>query len=67
MTEQDDPTVDTPPLLVGKKGLIVGVANERSLAWGLARRAAAAGAELAFTYQGEVLLKRVRPLAYRWM
>lgn len=63
MTEQDDPTVDTPPLLVGKKGLIVGVANERSLAWGLARRAAAAGAELAFTYQGEVLLKRVRPLA----
>lgn len=63
MTEQDDPTADTPPLLAGKKGLIVGVANERSIAWGLARRAAAAGAELAFTYQGEVLLKRVRPLA----
>jgi len=63
MTEKDDPTVDTLPLLAGKKGLIVGVANERSLAWGLARRAAAAGAELAFTYQGEVLLKRVRPLA----
>jgi enoyl-[acyl-carrier protein] reductase I len=41
----------------------VGVANERSIAWGLARRAAAAGAELAFTYQGEALLRRVRPLA----
>ena len=63
MTEQDDPTVDTPPILAGKKGLIVGVANDRSIAWGLARRAAAAGAELAFTYQGEVLLKRVQPLA----
>ncbi|MBZ0267344.1 enoyl-ACP reductase [bacterium] len=50
-------------LLAGKKGLIVGVANERSIAWGIARRAAAAGAELAFTYQGEALLKRVTPLA----
>ena len=63
MTEQDDPTLDTPPILTGKKGLVVGVANERSIAWGLARRAAAAGAELAFTYQGEALLRRVRPLA----
>jgi len=50
-------------LLAGKKGLIVGVANDRSIAWGIARQAAAAGAELAFTYQGEALFKRVRPLA----
>ena len=50
-------------LLAGKKGLIVGVANERSIAWGIARRAAAAGATLGFTYQGEALERRVRPLA----
>ena len=50
-------------LLEGRKGLIVGVANERSIAWGIARRARAAGADLAFTYQGEALLKRVTPLA----
>jgi enoyl-[acyl-carrier protein] reductase I len=50
-------------LLAGKKGLIVGVANERSIAWGIARRAAAAGARLAFTFQGEALERRVRPLA----
>ena len=54
---------ETPNLLAGKRGLIVGVANNRSIAWGIARRAAAAGADLAFTYQGEVLLKRVAPLA----
>lgn len=54
---------DTPQILAGKKGLIVGVANERSIAWGIAQRAAAAGAELAFTYQGDALLKRVTPLA----
>jgi enoyl-[acyl-carrier protein] reductase I len=52
-------------LLAGRKGLVVGVANERSIAWGIARRAAQAGAELAFTYQGEGLEKRVRPLAER--
>ena len=52
-------------LLAGRKGLVVGVANERSIAWGIARRAAQAGAELAFTYQGESLEKRVRPLAER--
>ena len=50
-------------LLAGKKGLIVGVANERSIAWGIARRAAGAGASLAFTFQGEALERRVRPLA----
>ena len=51
------------PLMGGKKGLIMGIANERSLAWGIARTVAAHGAELAVTYQGEVLEKRVRPLA----
>ena len=49
--------------LAGRRGLIMGVANDRSLAWGIARATAAAGAELAFTYQGEALAKRVRPLA----
>ena len=50
-------------LLAGKRGLIMGVANDKSLAWGIARKAAAQGAELAFTYQGEALERRVRPLA----
>ncbi len=50
-------------LMQGKRGLIMGVANERSLAWGIAKAVAARGAELAFTYQGEALGKRVRPLA----
>jgi enoyl-[acyl-carrier protein] reductase I len=49
-------------LMAGKRGLIMGVANDRSLAWGIARTLAAHGAELAFTYQGEALGKRVRPL-----
>ncbi|MBM3518492.1 MAG: enoyl-ACP reductase FabI [Alphaproteobacteria bacterium] len=51
------------PLMAGKKGLIMGVANERSIAWGIARAVAAEGAELAFTYQNEALGKRVLPLA----
>ncbi len=49
--------------LAGKRGLIMGVANNRSIAWGIARAVRNAGAELAFTYQGEALEKRVRPLA----
>ena len=49
--------------LKGKRGLIMGVANDRSIAWGIAEMAAASGAELAFTYQGDALEKRVRPLA----
>lgn len=49
--------------LQGRRGLVMGVANERSLAWGIASACAAQGAELAFTYQGETLGKRVRPLA----
>ncbi len=50
-------------LMAGKRGVIMGVANDRSLAWGIAAACAAQGAELAFTYQGEALEKRVRPLA----
>ena len=50
-------------LMTGKRGLIMGVANDRSLAWGIARHLAKEGAELAFSYQGEALEKRVRPLA----
>jgi len=50
-------------LMQGKKGLVLGLANDRSLAWGISQQAALHGAELAFTYQGEALEKRVRPLA----
>ena len=52
-------------VMAGKKGLIMGIANERSLAWGIASAAAAQGADLAITYQGEALRKRVLPLAER--
>src|SRR5260370_4697033 len=50
-------------LMAGKQGLVMGVANERSIAWGIARALHGEGARLAFTYQGEALGKRVRPLA----
>lgn len=50
-------------LMSGKRGLIMGVANDRSIAWGIAKALADAGAQIAFTYQGEALLKRVTPLA----
>ena len=50
-------------LMTGKRGLIMGVANERSIAWGIAKTVAAHGAELAFTYQGDQLGRRVQPLA----
>ena len=50
-------------LMKGKKGLIMGVANERSIAWGISQKLADSGAELAFTYLGEALKKRVIPLA----
>ena len=50
-------------LMQGKRGLIMGLANDKSLAWGIAKRLREAGAELAFSYQGEALEKRVRPLA----
>ena len=50
-------------LMAGKRGLIMGLANDKSIAWGIARACADAGAELAFSYQGEALKKRVDPLA----
>src|SRR3954464_12614937 len=50
-------------LMRGKRGLIMGVANNRSIAWGIAKACHAQGAELAFTYQGDALKKRVEPLS----
>ena len=50
-------------LLKGKRGLILGLANDRSIAWGIAKACRTAGANLAFTYQGDALGKRVQPLA----
>ncbi len=50
-------------LMAGKRGVVLGVANDKSIAWGIAKAAADAGAELAFTFQGEALERRVRPLA----
>jgi len=58
---ESDPKMND--LMQGKRGLIMGVANDHSIAWGIARTLAAQGAELAFTYQGEALGKRVKPLA----
>ena len=51
------------PILSGKRGLVMGVANDRSIAWAIARNCAEHGAEMAFTYQGDALKKRVIPLA----
>jgi len=59
MADQDFPT---GTLMKGKRGLIMGVANKNSIAWAIARQLAAQGAELAFTFQGEALERRVRPL-----
>jgi len=50
-------------MMKGKKGLVMGVANDRSIAWGIAKKLASEGAKIAFTYQGETLKKRVQPLA----
>jgi enoyl-[acyl-carrier protein] reductase I len=55
--------MDATALMRGKRGLIMGVANNRSIAWGIAKAAHQHGAELAFTYQGDALKKRVEPLA----
>jgi enoyl-[acyl-carrier protein] reductase I len=63
MPEGDGPAPAKGTLLRGRRGLILGMANERSLAWGIAAACAAQGAELAFTYQGDALGRRVRPLA----
>jgi len=59
----EGPSVPKGTLMAGKRGLIMGVANDKSLAWGIAKYLSAHGAEIAFTYQGEALEKRVRPLA----
>ena len=53
----------TSGLMTGKRGLIMGLANDKSIAWGIAKAVADQGAELAFSYQGDALKKRVEPLA----
>ncbi|MEL7452370.1 MAG: enoyl-ACP reductase [Pseudomonadota bacterium] len=58
----DDWTLPEGNLMAGKRGLVMGVANDRSIAWGISKQLAAQGAELAFTYQGDALERRVRPL-----
>ena len=63
MASESGWTFPTGELMKGKKGLIMGVANSNSIAWGIASQLAAQGAELAFTYLGEGLERRVRPLA----
>jgi enoyl-[acyl-carrier protein] reductase I len=63
MTQADTPHLPHSGVLAGKKGLILGIANNRSIAYGIAKACSEAGAELALTYQAEVLEKRVRPLA----
>jgi enoyl-[acyl-carrier protein] reductase I len=60
---EEDAMTSPVPLMAGKKGLIMGVANDRSIAWGIAKAVSDQGAEIAFTYQGEALKKRVMPLA----
>src|ERR1700753_1609897 len=50
-------------LMKGKRGLVMGIANDHSIAWGIAKTLAAQGAEMAFTFQGDALAKRVKPLA----
>ena len=63
MSETTAHTIPEGTLMKGKRGLIMGLANDKSLAWGISKALAAQGAELAFSYQGEALEKRVRPLA----
>mgnify|MGYP003624445206 CR=1 FL=1 len=58
----DDWTPPAGDLMKGKRGIVMGVANQNSIAWGIARQLAAQGAEIAFTYQGDSLERRVRPL-----
>ncbi len=64
MTQNTEETpIPTGTLMKGKRGLVMGVANDKSIAWGITQYLAAQGAEIAFTYQGEALERRVRPLA----
>jgi enoyl-[acyl-carrier protein] reductase I len=60
---QSNTSIPSGSLMAGKRGLIMGVANNRSIAWGIAKACAAQGAEIALTYQGDALKKRVEPLA----
>ena len=60
---QTNTSIPSGNLMAGKRGLIMGVANNRSIAWGIAKACAAQGAEIALTYQGDALKKRVEPLA----
>ena len=61
--EAGEPAIPQGTLMKGKRGLIMGVANDKSIAWGISQHLRAQGAELAFTFQGEALERRVRPLA----
>ncbi|MFM9846156.1 MAG: enoyl-ACP reductase FabI [Hyphomicrobiaceae bacterium] len=63
MADVSGDAIPAGTLMKGKRGLVMGVANNRSIAWGIARACAAQGAEVAFTYQGDALKKRVEPLA----
>lgn len=63
LESEQQSSVPQGTLMAGKRGLIMGVANDKSLAWGIAKYLSAQGAEIGFTYQGEALEKRVRPLA----
>ncbi len=62
-SKDDESKTEPGTLMAGKKGLVMGVANDRSIAWGIANAAHGQGAELAFSYQGDALKKRVEPLA----
>jgi enoyl-[acyl-carrier protein] reductase I len=64
LRERDKTMAEPSGLMRGKRGLVLGVANNRSIAWGIAKACHREGAELAFTYQGEALKKRVEPLAH---
>src|SRR5258708_13156479 len=65
LMEQTHPVGASAGVMRGMRGVVLGVANNRSIAWGIAKAAHAAGAELAFTFQGDALEKRVRPLAHK--
>ena len=62
-SKDEDPKTEPGTLMAGKKGLVMGVANDRSIAWGIAKAVHNQGAELAFSFQGDALKKRVEPLA----
>ncbi len=64
-TPRAAPLPDVPRLMAGKRGLVMGVANDRSIAWGIAQALHAAGAEMAFTYQGAAFGKRVLPMVQK--